>query len=135
MEKIVINSHFSAWFFTKPLPLCRGFPDPKLRYFPFETGQVYLMPSQPNPKTAEALLFPPPKIPTRTSYIYTNLYHTYTISTACMACHLTGSQISLQADWLWLCSLQASVHIYIIDTTETLHGCMRVYIINFHINL
>ncbi len=90
-----------------------------------------------------------PTTPTRTvQYIYQLIAN---ISTTCLPCHLTDSQISLQADWLWLCSLQASVHIYTVTYRVTyrrvctyyivghnrhttwMHACL--YIINFHINL
>ena len=64
----------------------------------------------------EALFFFPPTSTRTVQYIYQLIAN---ISAACMACHLTGSQIPLQADWLWLCSLQASVHIYTVTYRVT----------------
>ena len=113
------------------------------------SGGVIFRPTHPIPNIGGFIINPHHHA--RTECVYTNLYHTSTISAACMACHLTGSQISLQADWLWLCSLQVSVHIYTVtyrvtcrrvctyyivghnrDTTW-IHACL--YIINIHINL
>ena len=81
------------------------------------SGGVIFRPTQSHPNIAGFIINP--HHPPVQCNIYTNLYHTYTISTACMACHLTDSQISLQADWLWLCSLQASVHIYTVTYRVT----------------
>ena len=64
----------------------------------------------------DALSFFPPSSTRTVQYIYQLIAN---ISAACMACHLTDSQISLQADWLCLCSLQASVHIYTVTYRVT----------------
>ena len=46
-----------------------------------------------------------------------------------MACHLTGIQISLQADWLCLCSLHVSVYLYTVTYTVTYRRVRTYYIV------
>ena len=64
----------------------------------------------------ESLFFFPPTSTRRVQYIYQLIAN---FSATCMAFHLTTSQISLQADWLWLCSFQVCAWIYIVTYRVT----------------
>ena len=77
----------------------------------------------------DALSFFPPSSTRTVQYIY-QLIANY--SAACMACHLTDSQIPLQADWLCLCSLQASVHIYTVTYRVTYRRVCTYYIVGHY---
>ena len=109
-------SHFSARSFYRWAPPFRGFSLSVLRYFSFERGRY---------------LSSPPKFPP-VHHVYIPTYTRLLIIAACMACHLTDSQISLQADWLWLCSLQASVHIYTVTYRVTYRRVCTYYIVGHY---
>ena len=112
-------------------PLAGGFHY-RIYVISYLSGGVIFHPTQSHPNIAGFIINP--HHPPVQCNIYTNLYYTYTISTACMACHLTGSQISLQADSLCLCSLQASVYIYTV-TYRVTYSHVYGNRINFYINL
>ena len=103
-------------FSLNPCPFAGDF---RIRiYVIFHLKRLAVFKPHPSPTQKQQRLY---YFPTRIHpcIIYIPTYTRLLIIAACMACHLTDSQISLQADWLWLCSLQASVHIYTVTYRVT----------------